>query len=304
MIVSSLRLAKFTAQNFWRNFWLSLITVSMLVLTLLTINILLVLQTVGTQAAGFIEDRIEVSVYFKTDTEFIRTSNAAEYLRGFAQVRDVQTISADDALARFRERHAGDDVVLASLEEVGENPFGPTLVIRANSVNDFPFILDLLDNPRFRDDIRDKDFSDYEALIEKVQSSTQQAQWFAMGLAAIFLLIALLIIFNTVRMSIFIHANEISVMKLVGASNWFVRAPFLLESVLYSFLATVVVLGVVFALIGPLESWLNLYFETGAIQIVDYFYQNGLVIFGLQFIALSLISMISTSFAMRKYLNV
>src|SRR3989338_719103 len=122
-MITLLRALKFAFQNAWRNVWLSLITVSMLLLTLVTVNILLVLQQVTARAISFAESRIDVSVYFNETTTPERVASAAGYLRGLPQVRYVQTVTADEALTRFRERHAEDEEILRSLDEIGHNPF-------------------------------------------------------------------------------------------------------------------------------------------------------------------------------------
>src|SRR3989338_7473747 len=141
MFISTYRVITFAGQNVWRNFWLSLITVSMLVLTLLSVNVLLVLNLVTGRATEFIEQRIEVSVYFKTGISEERATAAAATLRNLSQVRDIEVITSDEALERFRTRHAGDEAVLKSLEEIGHNPFGPSLIVRARSAADFPFVI-------------------------------------------------------------------------------------------------------------------------------------------------------------------
>lgn len=304
MFVSVIRITKFAGQNFWRNFWLSLITISMLVLTLLTINVLLVLNVVTDKAIEYVEQRIEVSVYFEADAEQEKVNNTAGYLRDLPQVRDVETITSDEALERFQLRHAGDEAILASLEEIGDNPFGPTLVVKAFSASDFPFILDALDNPQFRDQIREKDFSSYEEVISRIRYTTDRVRLFGLGLSAIFLLIAMLIVFNTVRMGIFTHREEIGIMKLVGASNWFVRAPFLLEVIFYSFVSTALMMAIMFPTVAFMERRFDAYFDGQATHLLSYFETNAWMIFGVQFLFLALISMIATGFAMRKYLKV
>src|SRR3990167_3299133 len=103
MLVSTYRVTKFAFQNFWRNFWLSVITIMMMVMTLLTVNILLVLNFVTDQAISSVENRIEVSVYFEQDTDEATVASATSYLRGLSQVRDVLVIPPEDALARFRD---------------------------------------------------------------------------------------------------------------------------------------------------------------------------------------------------------
>lgn len=304
MFVSSYRVTKFAAQNFWRNFWLSLITISMLLLTLLTVNILLVMNVITESAIDLVEDRIEVSVYFHDYTEESTVDSAVEYLRGLAQVRDVETVTAQEAYDQFLERHQGDEDILASLDELGDNPFGPTLVVKAFSADDFELIIDALDNPQFVDDIREKDFSDYEDIIERIRETTDRVRGFGIALSTIFLFIAILIVFNTVRIGIFIHREEIGIMRLVGASNWFIKAPFLLEMILLSLMSVALAIGVMYPTLAIIEPRFDVYFGGESVGLIQYFSENSLAIFGTQFLVLVLITMVSTSLAMRKYLKV
>ncbi|MBI4437694.1 ABC transporter permease [Candidatus Uhrbacteria bacterium] len=304
MLVSSYRVTRFAFQNFWRNFWLSVITISMLVLTLMTVNILLLLSAVTQQAIGLVEDRIEVSVYFHDSVEQETVDGAVAYLRSLSQVRDVETISAQEAYDQFVARHEGDEQIMASLVELGENPFGPTLVVKAEQAEDFAIILDALENPQFRDAIRDKDFSDYEQIVERIRSTTDRIRAFGIALSAIFLLIAILIVFNTVRMGIFIHREEIGIMRLVGASNGFIKAPFYLEMVLMSLIALSVTLIVLFPILSMLEPQFRVYFATESAGLLAFFTRNGFLIFGLEFLGLVLVCLFSTTLAMRKFLKV
>lgn len=302
-MTTALRAVRFALKNIWRNGWLSLMSVSMLALTLVTVNLVFALQRVASHAIAFAEDRIEVSVYFYPSTSPERLAGAAGYLRGLPQVRDVLTVSAEEALERFRARHAADEAVLASLGEVGGNPFGPTLVVKARGAEDFPFILDALDNPQFRDDIREKDFSSFEDVIERIRSATLRIRWFGIGLSATFLLIAAIIVFNTVRVAIFIHREEIGIMKLVGATDAFVRAPFLIESTLYAACAVALAAAVVLPAAAALDPSLSAFFGGDAVDLFGYFTQNAARIFGIQFLALALINVCATFAAMRRYLR-
>ncbi len=305
MFTSASRALTFALRNFWRNFWLSLITVSMLTLTLLSVNVLLVLNHVTQKAVEAVEDRIEVSVYFKPEMSQDRLVSAAASLRLLSQVRDVEVVTAAQALDRFTRRHAGEDAILKSLEEVDRNPFGPSLVVKARSAADFPFILDALKNPQFQNDIREKDFGNYSQIIERIRSITDRARLFGMGIAVLFLLIAVMIVFNTVRIGMVIHREEIGIMKLVGATDRFVKSPFLIEAVLYSLLATMMVAALVLPSIAILEPKFDLFMgadhRTGLVQV---FRQNGLSIFGGQFLSMALLNVIATSLAMRKHLRV
>lgn len=304
MFVSSYRVTKFALQNFWRNFWLSLITVSMLLLTLVTINILVVLNVITDRAIESVEDRIEISVYFYDYTEDTAISAAVAYLRGLSEVRDVEIVSAQEAYDQFVARHQNDLEIMASLEEVGQNPFGSSLIVKAHTPEDFTEIINALDNPQFRDFIREKDFSDYQNIVERIRSTTDRLRAFGIALAIVFLLIAILIVFNTVRIGIFIHREEIGIMRLVGASNWFIKAPFLLEMILLSLIAVILSVVIVYPTIAIIEPQLSVYFGAESAGLVSFFAQQGLLIFGGQFLALVVVTLFSTGLAMRKYLKV
>lgn len=303
-LISIYRVFKFALQNFWRNFWLSVITVSMLILTLLTVNVLVVLNVVTNTAIASVEQKIDVSVYFMADTSLEVVQSAQGYLHGLPQVVDAELITADEALDRFKERHAEDEEILSSLNEVGGNPFGASLVVQAESPKDFDFILEALDNPQYRDYIEKKEFDDYEGIIESINRVTDRVRIFGLVLSAIFLLIAVLIVFNTVRVAIFIHREEMSIMRLVGASSSFIRAPFLVEAVFFSLLATAITMIITYPVLGFLEPKFDLFFGTVSTGLVSYYNSNFLIIFGAQFVGMAFINIIASSLAMRRYLKI
>jgi cell division transport system permease protein len=304
MLVSGFRVTKFAFQNFWRNFWLSLITVSMLVLTLITINILVVMNVVTDKAIALVEDRIEVSVYFEEYTEDTTVTRAVSYMRGLSQVRDVEIVTADEAYEAFVLRHADDAEIMNSLQELGDNPFGPMLVVKTESADDFELVIDALDNPEFSDFIREKDFSDYQQIVERIRSTTDQIRLVGVGLSLIFLFVAILIIYNTVRIGIFIHREEIGIMRLVGASNWFIKAPFYLEMMFLCLVSVAAAAVVVWPMISFVEPRLVAYFATEHVGVIEYFQMNALMIFGIELGILILVTLFSTAGAMRKYLRV
>ncbi len=304
MFTSFFRATHFAFQHFWRNIWLSVITISMLVLTLLTINVLFLTHRVTDQAVQYVENRIDVSVYFYSSVNEERVQSVVEYLRALAQVRDVEIITPEEALERFKTRHASDETVLRSLDVLDGNPFGSTLVVKAHSADDFPFILDALENPQFRDDIRDKDFSDFESIVDRIRSTTDKVRTFGIVLTTIFLIVAILIIFNTVRIGVFIHREEIGIMKLVGASNAFVRAPFIIEAILYSVLALLIVVAIFYPSLAVVSNRFDQFFIGSPLGLLSYFESNALVIIGGELLGLFLITTVSTSLAMIKYLKV
>jgi len=303
MFTSTRRVIKFAFQNFWRNIWLSVITVSMLVLTLLVVNIVISLHVLGGQAVKQIEDKIDITVTFQPGASDQTVGEVRSYLASLNQVTNIDSVSSDQALNDFKEQHKNDPQILRSLDEVGENPFGPTLIVSARSSQDFPFILEALENPSFASDIETKNFIDHEALIGKVNGLTGRLKEFGAILAGIFAAIAILIIFNTIRVAIFAYREEIGIMKLVGASNWFVRTPFLLESIIYSILSVAITAAIVFPIIVLVEPTLVRFFDGNSVGLLDFFKNNWLVVFGSQLVVLIALNMISSAMAMGKYLR-
>lgn len=304
LFITIYRLIKFSIQNFFRNFWLSLITITIFILTLLTINAVIFMNVLADAALASVEQKVEVSVYFVPETSTDMVQSVQGYLLALPQVKTVQFISQDEALETFKERHEDNPVILSSLDEVDGNPFGHTLVISAYTAEDFPFILEALDTPEYTPYIKEKDFTDYEVIIERIDALSNRVKVGGFALATFFGLIAIMIIFNTIRVAIYVHRDEIGIMKLVGANDWFVRGPFLLEAIMYSFLATAVVVGITIVGLGAIEPWIGSYFVGTNTSVVAYFQENAWFIFGSQFIALSALSILTTMFAMRKFLRV
>jgi cell division transport system permease protein len=303
MLRSLWRIIVFAFQNSVRNFWLSFITLTIFVLTLITVNVVLVLNVLADGAVRGVEEKVEVTIYFEAETSESLVKSAQGYLLGFPEVRDVRYLSAEEALETFERAYALDEVVLASLEEVGGNPFGDALVVSAQSPEDFAFISEAIETPEFAPFIREKNFDDFEEIIDRIKLFSERLRIAGAILIAFFALIAMLIIFNTIRVAIYVHRDEISIMKLVGANDWFVRGPFLFEAFFYTFLSTAIVIGLMTVALIPLDPWVARYFGEVDVQLSSYFWSQGLTIFGLEFLLLLLLSLLTTVFAMRKYLR-
>jgi len=304
MFVSIIRIIKFAFQNFFRNFWLSIITVTILVLTLFSINILVLMNFLATTAISSVQEKIDVSVYFYPETSEESVQNVRSYLVSLSQVKDVRYISEAEALENFRETHGENDSIITSLEELEKNPLGATLVIKTHNPEDYPFVLETLDNPEFTSFIQDKNYDDHKEIIGRIDNITDRVRNFGIILSGVFIMIAVLIVINTIRVAIYTHREEIGIMKLVGASNWFVRMPFLLEGVIYAFLATLAIVGIVYPTSVFIEPYVSGFFETESVGMIDYLNANFVWIFVSQFLALSILNIISTGFALGRYLKV
>lgn len=288
-------------QNSFRNFWLSFITVSMYILTLATINVVLFVNAFATVITQDIERKVEVTAYFEPDTSLDIVNAARGYVAGFAQVREANVVTAEEAYDAFRAAHEGDEGVVAALDEIGDNPFGHSIIIRANQIEDFDFILTTLNGSQYATYIEETDAQDNSAVIQNLSNLARNIQYAGLALSIFFGLITFFILFNTIRMAIYVHREEIAIMKLVGATDTYVRMPFLIEGVMYSVLACAVFFGATAAMFASgvqLPAW----FE--GVDVMSVISQNLPLIIASELIASIAIALLATWTAMTRHLKV
>jgi len=303
MFTSVKRVLKFAFQDLWRNFWLSFVTVTLLLITFFSFNILIALNYLATEVTRNIESRIDVSVYFAPEATDEQVGGAKTFLESLPLVAGVGLVSREEAVQQFRARHQDDAEILASLDELDKNPLGATLVIRAKAIGDYQSILATLDVDPYKSIIQDKNFVDHRVLIERIGRWTDKVRTGAMVLSLIFIAIVMMIVFNTVRMAIYTHREEIGIMKLVGASNWFVRTPYIFESIILAIISLGVSVGLTFAVFGALQPTITKFFEDPNINLSSYFLRDALRIFGLEFILMTCLTALSSLTAVGRYLK-
>lgn len=287
-----------------RNFWLSFVTTSVFLLTLITVNAVVIMNVVGESTIRSIENRVHVDVYLKKATTDNTQAAIRGYLSGLPQVKQVIAVPAEEALIDFKAKHADDPDILAALDEIGTNPLGDTLRVSARSPADIPFILQAVNTPEFSQYIEETGQSDYEDVVRSLTSLSDKVRYGGFIVAGFFALIALLMVFNTVRVAIYVHRDEIAVMRLVGAHDWFIRAPFIVEGIVYSLVATLLVAGLMYGLISVWQPAINAFFSGVDLNLLGFLRDKGPVLFLAEFIALSLLSTVTASMAMRKYLKI
>lgn len=304
MFVALFRVFKFASQDFWRNFWLSTATVIVLVLTLISINFLITLNVLTQTAIAKVQEKIDVSIYFKQGVSESQIGSIKSYLLNLPQVKEIEYISPEHALAEFQKKHEDNPAILESLKEVGENPLGATLVVRAHNPKDYPAILKIFDDPQYELLIQDKNFDDHEAVIKKISLIAEKAEKTGTGVALLFAVVAVMMGFNTVRLTIYTHREEIGIMKLVGAANWFIRAPYVCGGIFYGIFAVLFAIIITYPLIGFAEPYLSGFFGSSGINLLEYFTDNFAQIFGFEFLGVTILSMMTSGLAVGRYLKV
>lgn len=294
----------FGLQSFWRNIWLSLATVFVIFLALVSVNFLIVVNAISDSAISLVKERIDVSVYLKPEIKEGKVAEVKTHLEILPQVKQVIYRSPEENFDIFKERHRNNEQIQETLSELSNNPMGATLIIKAKNLDDYPEILNSLDDPAYAELIEDKSYDDNQVVINRINSIAGNIKRAMIFISAIFILIAVLIVFNTVRIAIFTHQNEISIMRLVGASNWFIRSPFIFESVMSGLVAIIATILFIYPLLSMVQSYVGSFFGGADFNIVAYFNNNFLIIFGLELLGIILLNVISALVAMSKYLKV
>ena len=231
------RIVSYAWKNFFRNAWIGLATVFVLVLSLLSVNVVVGVGAIMDRAVKTLEDKVDVTVFFKEKTPDAVLQQAQFFMAGLPQVKNVELKTPEQALKDFKDRHQNDPKILAALAELDANPLGASMVVKAKSTDDYPFLLEALKNPQFDFAIESKSYDDHAAAITKVQEIGNSVRFFGIVLIGIFAIFSVLIVYNAIRVAIYTQREEIGIMRLVGASGAFVRMPFVLEGMFLALLA-------------------------------------------------------------------
>lgn len=296
------RIIKYGWLGFWRNIWVSTATVGIMTLALSVVSVLLILGNVTDTFVSELQGKVDVSVYFQKDSDEAQILQLQYALEARADIRDVEYISQGAALDLFKERHKDSEILMASLQELAANPFQGSLNIKAQTASQFSAIVSFIEGSSSAAIIDKINFKENEKIIERLTAVTSSIEriglFFTIGLA----LIVILVTFNTIRLVIYGSRDEIAVMKLVGASDWFIRGPFVVAGLMYGFFAAIFTWLIFFTIVWIVSE------KTGAIfpgtDILAYWAGNS---FGILALLLALgmgLGAVSSSIAIGRYLKV
>lgn len=292
--------------NFKRNGLVSYaaILVTTIVLSVIT-GIFLFHVVLGTSIT-LLKNKVDIAVYFTIDAPEERILELQSTLKNLPEVATVVYTSADQQVLEFRNRHADDYLTLQALDELGDNPFGGLVLIKAKDSSQYEAIAKVLegDNQVARENseiIERINYSQNKVVIDRLNSFINSVEKIGVIVILLLSLISAIIMFTTIRLTIYVAREEIGIMRLVGASRRYVEAPFLVEGALYgifAWLISVLIFIPITYLLGKHASDLigmNLY----SYYLGHFFSLNGLVL-----LIGVLLGIISSMFAVRKYLNV
>mgnify|MGYP001561311815 CR=1 FL=1 len=299
------RITKAGFINFSRSGIISWAAVLVVTITLCVITAIILLQAVLHFSLDQIKEKVDVTIYFAVGAPEDKILSLKKSLESLPEVEKVSYVSAKDALKLFRERHQNDYPTIQALDEIKDNPLGGYLNVKAKEVSQYESIANFLKS----DDalvsgstsVIDKvNYNQNKTVIDRLNNIISGAQKLGFLVTLILVVISVIITFNTIRLTIFISKEEIGVMRLVGASKMRVRGPFMVEGAIYGLIATIITLIIFWPVTAYLGRTMTNFL---GINIYDYYISNLFQISVIILLSGVLLGMVSSFFAIRKYLN-
>ncbi len=308
IITNFKRIIRSGAHYFWRNGFVSLASISVMVITLSVLTGVLLADAVLTSTLNTIRDKVDVNVYFTPDAEEEEVLRLKGRLEELPEVESVEFTSRQQALENFRVRYRDDQVKLNALEELDENPLRSSLNITATDPSQYESIAGFLEGDSSALSAREASIVDHinyqqnKVVIDRLSNILQTAEKLGFGAMVLLIVLSIIITFNTIRLAIYISRDEISVMRLVGASQSYIRGPFVVNGMLYGAVSATVTL----AIFLPLTYWFAGFtteFFVG-FNVFNYYVDNFGYIFLWVMAAGIVIGAVSSYLAVKRYLKI
>lgn len=293
--------------GFYRNRTVSLSSIFILTITLSIIASFYFFHAIFNYTLDQVRQKVDVRLYFTTDATEDQIAGVKQKLLALPQVKSVVYTSREQALAEFKNKHSGDQLTLQALDELGANPFGASISILAKDPTQYEAIANQLQagTGLLGDSAGAVDKINYYQLKDSIDKLNNIIGWtntVGFWLSLIFVVMSCMIVYNTIRLAIFVYRDEIAVMKLVGASNMFIRGPFVVEAMLYGISATIVTM----LIFWPATIWVTkktVFFFEG-MNLHTYYVSHFFALTLVLLLAGCGLAIISSLLAVRKYLKV
>ncbi len=248
------RVSRYGLIGFFRNGFVSLAAILIMTITLFVIASLMIGGAALQATLVGLTEKVDVNVYFLTTAREDKILDLKKSIEALPEVAAVEYVSRDAAIERFRERHRSDQLTLQALDELGDNPLGASLAIRAKETSQYESIAKFLDASPASAGAGDErivervNFAQNKTAIDRLSEIIKTARTLGLAIAIFLGLASILIAFNTIRLAIYTSRDEIGVMKLVGADHWYVRGPFMVAGVFYGLASGFLVLLILYPL--------------------------------------------------------
>jgi cell division transport system permease protein len=242
--ITFLRMVRYGINNFSRNTWLTVAATAVMTITLLIMFITYAASQVLADSVAAIKKNVDVSIYVKTNTSQSDINQAMASIRKLSTVSQVSYASPDAARQQTAVQNSTDAGTLQALNEA-KNNFPGTIHVNLTNINNTGQLQNFVEhNTKLQGNLDPNYPPSYagkkKTAIDNIGKWTTFAQKLGLIATIIFVAISSLIVFNTIRMAIFNRKDEIQMMKLIGADRSFIRGPFVVEAIVYGFIAAIV----------------------------------------------------------------
>lgn len=304
--ISFVRILRNAFRNFRRNVWLSIATTLIMTLTLLTISFLYVVNILGVNVLNSVSQKVDIAVIFKENATEQQISTIQSDIAARSDVENTTIVTSDEALEQFRLRHSKDEYIEQALQELENNPLPSSMYIVAKDPRFYTNITNSLASDKYKPFIEKVNFENSKAVIEKLIYYMSVVKNTGLIITAIFAMLVILIMFNTIRLAIYSFREEIDIMRLVGASRWYIQSPFIVESMLVAIISVIISTTITYLVLHAGSDQINRFFFSGqnaTFDIYQYAVTNWLPLISIEIGVALLLAIVSSYVAVRRYLR-
>jgi cell division transport system permease protein len=305
MMTGLRRVTKAGFVGFWRNAYVSLASIFVLTVALFVIGSTMFLDQLLTTSLQSLQSKVDINVYFVPEAPQEEIDQLLTSIRALPDVEMAKLTTREEALDLYRERNQNDEIALQALDELNINPLGANIAIQAKQTSQYENIARFIDEQRALEQpqtpvIDEVNYTRNKESIDRLTAIINAVERSSFITLIVLLIAAVLITFNTIRLAIYTAREEISIMRLVGASNMFIRGPFMLQGFMYGFIAGILVLLIFYPILLWIGPGAAEFFE---IDLLAYYGQNfGYIFFVLVGIGVTL-GLVSSTLAVARYLK-
>jgi cell division transport system permease protein len=296
------RIFKLGTKTFKRNPESTTASVFILVIVISLITLLYLFQPVSQFLMKSVEEKFDVSVYFNENSSQEEIEEVSDKISSMSVVENVDYVSKEQAFQNFKERHEDNPALMESLDELGLNPFLASLNVKAFDSSRYEDIITSLDNSSYKSSIYKVDYYEKKPVLEKLSSIKSQVNRFGIVLSIGLGIIAILVAFNQIHLSVYTSKQEIGIMKMIGASNIFIKGPFIVQGIMIGIISSLITFFLFFLVILLFNSGIQS--SLGGFNLLQFFIENLFLILGLQLAVGIGIEVFGSSIAIKKYLKV
>lgn len=304
-LVTFSRIISTGAVNFVRNAWLAIAAMAVMVVTLTIILFSLIANATFSHTIDQIRDKIDISAYLKDEVSGQQSQKLVADIKKLSNVERVEFLSKEDVLKKYLADNAKNPELISAVSQT-DNPLPATIRIKPKDLNKLSDIQSYLSRKDIAEAFSEVSYSgDRKEAIDKITKATNFMQRAGIIAVLVFAIISVLIIFNTIQMAIFNRRDELTIMRLLGASTWYIRGPFVVESILYGIISALASVGIIHSMFVAASSTLQAT-SLGLLDInysAEYFNTKFWELLLMQLGVGILIGAVSSTVATRRYLK-